>query len=68
MKTVYECELSYLAEAGLKNSQYKGNLGNWVEHQRQSKKGKGVKLFPEREELLQVKSCDLIHYIVISYL
>lgn len=53
-KCVFECELSYLAEAGLKNSHYKGSLGTWVEHQRQAKKGKGaVTLSPHREALLQ---------------
>ena len=52
-KAVYECDLKGLGEnGGLYH--YVGNLGIWLDNQRQAKKGKGAyKQTPEREALLQ---------------
>ena len=53
-KAVYECELEGLGEdEGVYH--YVGNLGTWLHHQRQAKKGTGNrKITPVREALLQI--------------
>jgi len=51
-KCEFECDLpADLIDPALRH--YSGKLGTWVEHQRQSKKGKGTPLFADREALLQ---------------
>lgn len=52
-KYEFECDLpaDLMPDPDLRH--YSGKLGTWVEHQRQSKKGKGTPLFADREMLLQ---------------
>jgi hypothetical protein len=61
-KATFECDLPDIADPRLRH--YSGNLGTWVEHQRQSKKGKGTRLFPEREALLQQLVDEGISFII----
>ena len=52
-KAVYECDLEGLGENG-SVYEYVGNLGSWLHHQRQAKKGKHkLKLNCKRRAKLQ---------------
>jgi hypothetical protein len=53
-KSTYECDLTTINPDGSTSLvHYRGHLGNWLHNQRQSKKGNGYPLSPERESLLQ---------------
>ena len=61
---VYECDLEGMGEGDVYH--YKGNLGTWLDNQRQAKKGQGdLKITAERLALLQalVDEGNLVQYI-----